>query len=218
MKMNWLFLLLIPVLAWGQITGQRSADRIPGVAGSDAGVATVAEHYPLFYTGTDTVFARRGPVATRWMQFGWWLNANIQSNGLVGKFGPQIFDLVVDLDRYGDGDSVGLSKARFEVAYDTAGTTGQYWGSVGEIQNGDSSNICLKYGNYSELQYGDWRFEPIRPVGDSCWTDTTAFIYALRVLGGAYIRFIWENDTTITAANGGVVDTVLANWFLRGKN
>lgn len=193
--------VLVASLAWAQTITDMSL--------------MVGARKPLIYTGVDTIFARAGKQNQPWVQIGYSTLGSQAGNNNLLNYNPNIFTLVLDLDRYGAGDSVGLSKAWFNTAYDTTGGTANgYLGSVGEIWNADSTNFFLQSGNYSHAKYGDWMYELIKPVADSLSTDTTAYMYSLRVLGGNWFRLIFQNDTTITAANGGVVDTILVNWIL----
>jgi len=171
-------------------------------------------HSPLIYTGSSYVYARAGKVATRWMQIGFAPLESYTQNTYAQRFAPNIFTLVLNLDESYSGDSVGLYKAWFNVAYDTAGTLLGDWGSAGEIWNGDSTNFFLQSGNYTHPKYGDWMYEMIKPTAKDLSNDTTGYIYALRVLGGNYLRLIFIQDSTVTAANGMVADTVLVNWIL----
>ena len=151
------------------------------------------EHTPVIYTGSGTIKGPSNALTTSWLQIGYSTSATDAANNNLTRYNPEKFTLGLKLACSGSGDSARVTKARFEIAYDT--TAAAYW-------NGDSSNVFIKSGNLSLSDYGIWRFEVL--------SDTSrSWLYPLKVLQGGYLRLVFE---TTTADTGSLV------WTLTGEH
>jgi len=151
------------------------------------------EHTPVIYSGSGTINGASNTLTTSWLQIGYSANASDATNNNLTRYNPEKFTLGLKLACSGSGDSARVSKARFEVAYDTTATA--YW-------NADSSNIFIKSGNFTLGDYGIWRFEVL---GDT----SRSWLYPLKVLQGGYLRMVFETT---------VADTSSLVWTLTGEH
>lgn len=175
--------LIIAVAGQAQILGQASTDKVPGVSVISEAAAIQGQLAPIIYTGTITC-AGNVQDTTRWLQIGWSPSTASQAlNNRIILFNPDYATLTVSLST--TGDSVDFNKGWFEVAYDTTALAG--W-------NADSSNFFVSDGNYNRSDYGVWTFENI--VGLETTYDDNSFVYPLRVLRGAFIRFFFFNKVS----------------------
>jgi len=205
MKTIILALLLSVGLVWGQqVTGQGSSDRLPNTRNSSTKSYLGGFASPLTFTGKDTLNGTAATSTTSWMAIGWSSVGSKNDNTITQRFGSRIFTLILGLDTWGAGDSVGLASARFETAWDT---TGGYTGLNNEIWNADSTNLFMQSSASSHDLYYYWIYEPITADADSTTADTLNYSYQLRVQNGAYIRFVFTNVTALA-------DTVVVNWKL----
>jgi len=203
-------LTVVTFLLWAGVsmsqtpTGMRvsSGDRVPYNSGNSTKELIGGEHAPLIFSDTDTLLSA-DTSTTHWMHIGWNTNAKSWSNKIVQAFNPEVFTFVIGLrdesdDNDATDDSVGVSDIRFETSLDTTGDP---------IWNADSTNLFVADGNYTHAQYGIWMFEDIVGVDSGAAIVQREQAYPLRVLSGAWIRFIFT-------ARDDMVDTTFVDWSL----
>lgn len=161
----------------------------------------VGEHYPMIYTGTDTLLKNVNTVSTtRWMQVGYshedtTSNAEVLAYRNVGLYNPKYFG--IDLVLTSDGDSVVVDTAYFEYAWDTTATP---------VWNAGNSNFFLCTGAYDSTLYDVYMWEPIREV-----TPSVGYHYMLAIRRGGYVRFVFRHHLDID-------DDTIINWTFWCKN
>lgn len=212
------------VSAFGQVTGQASTDKLPGVSMSYK-EAIRGEHLPIIFTGTDTIPGAGASSTTDWMPIGWspsiGSNQGNINNQILSTYNPEVFTLVMTLRPTGDSsgtfsitnDSVGVAAIRFETAFDTAqtdiydprATKVTANSTVGIVWNADSTNLFVADGNYDLDFYGTWLFEDVPKDSVSTAGSQRSRAYPLRILHGAYVRFVYT-------AVGDSPDTVAVDW------
>lgn len=196
-----LIVLLCAGISFGQtsgIIGQSSTDRAPDVGSVGTQEALAGQLAPVIFT--QTVYLPKASAVTQstyWKQIGWTPShtsaiANTSNKAIV-RYNPDFLTATIALAPYNAGlgyaagDSGILVAGRFEVTYDT--TAAPEW-------NADSSNLFIANGNYNRADYGVWTFEDI-PVTLGTDLDDKKWSYPLRIIKGAFVRFIFTGAATM---------------------
>ena len=165
-------------------TRSTSADYLLGGVHTPVVWKDVFQANPRLGGGTDS-------ISTPWIAIQF--DANVTRADSVNntfeplyRYAPSIFRLHMHCKEYGAGDSIFVTRARMEFAMDTT--------LMREIYP-DTSSSFIKDGNFNQADYGVWRFE------DFYATDSAAFVYPLKVWGGAYMRLWLINTQTSDTAN-----------------
>ena len=163
------------------------------------------EHVALVLSGTMTLYTGVNDT-TDWLQ----VNPDLENfdytndNQRLFHINPGFFTFSLTLDPYNEGDSVGLTEAYFETAWDN-NSTDSIISTSDVYDNPDSSNVFIKDGNYDRADYGIWTFEDFAADTASAFAHR-GLSFPLRVLTmHPYLRFILHHD---------VEDTVIVNWMV----
>ena len=161
----------------------------------------VGTHYPVLYTGTETLDGGANDVCTtRWLQLSYSYadttsSAEIVNYRNIGLYDAKFFG--VDLTLTSGGDSVAVDTAYFEYAWDTTATA---------VWDAGHSNFFICEGAYDSTLYDICMWNPVRQL-----TPAVGYHFPLAVKRGGYIRLVFRHHRPI------VDDTFIA-WTLWGKN
>lgn len=184
--MKWLLialLLVAPAITQAQLTGQSSIDRLADVTRVSSTDGYVGQLAPVTFTWGDTLFGSGAAITSKWRQIGWSRTGSFKSNTTAMQFNPDKFNIIVALEAYGAGDSVGQGAMRFECALDTTDST------TYPIWIADSSNFLVADGNYNLPTYGTWTYEDQKgTIAQYC--TGKVWLYFARVPCGSYMRLV----------------------------